>query len=255
MGHPPEALRAPSPLWCARGGKASSRHWSGNGVRWPGLLRGDSSWRAAALLALTLALPIGAAAQSAVSLQGMLGNKALLIVNGGAPRAVAPGETHQGVKVLSTSGDQAVVALEGQRVTLRVGESPASVGGAMRTGGDRIALTADARGHFVTAGSIEGKPVQFMVDTGATVIAIGQGEADRMRLDYKSGRPVRMATANGSTQGWMVKLRNVRVGDVTVYDVDAVVTPAGMPAVLLGNSFLNRFSMRRDGDLMMLVKR
>lgn len=185
----------------------------------------------------------------------MLGNKALLIVGGGAPRAVAPGETHQGVKVLSTSGDQAVVQVDGQRVTLRVGESPASVGGAMRTGGDRVALTADARGHFVTAGTIEGKPVQFMVDTGATVVAIGQGEADRMRLDYKNGRPVRMATANGSTQGWMVKLRDVRIGDVTVYDVDAVITPAAMPAVLLGNSFLNRFNMRRDGDQMMLVKR
>ena len=204
---------------------------------------------------LAAVLPWSVAAQSAVSLQGMLGNRALLIINGGAPRAVAPGDTHQGVKVLSTSGDQAVVLLDDQRVTLRVGESPASVGGAMRTGGDRVALTADARGHFVTAGSIDGKPVQFMVDTGATVIAIGQGEADRMRLDYKSGRPARMATANGTTQGWMIKLREVRVGDVTVYDVDAVVTPMGMPAVLLGNSFLNRFNMRRDGDQMMLVKR
>lgn len=209
-----------------------------------------------ALLTTTglLLASLGASAQS-VALQGMLGNKALLIVGGGAPRAVAPGETHQGVKVLSTSGDQAVVQIDGQRVTLRVGESPASVGGAMRTGGDRVALTADARGHFVTTGSIEGKPVQFMVDTGATVVAIGQGEADRMRLDYKSGQPVRMATANGTTQGWLVKLRNVRIGDVTVYDVDAVITPAAMPAVLLGNSFLNRFNMRRDGDQMMLVKR
>ena len=185
----------------------------------------------------------------------MLGNKALLMVGGGAPRAVAPGETHQGVKVVSTAGDQAVVLIDGQRVTLRVGESPASVGGAMRTGGDRVALTADARGHFVTAGSIEGKPVQFMVDTGATVVAIGQGEADRLRLDYKSGQPVHMSTANGTAQGWMIKLRNLRLGDVTVYDVDAVVTPLGMPAVLLGNSFLNRFNMRRDGDQMMLVKR
>ena len=218
-------------------------------------MRPSLSLRIALLTATGLLLASVVAAAQTVALQGMLGNKALLIVGGGAPRAVAPGETHQGVKVLSTSGDQAVVLVDGQRVTLRVGESPASVGGAMRTGGDRVALTADARGHFVTAGTIEGKPVQFMVDTGATVVAIGQGEADRMRLDYKSGRPVRMATANGSTQGWMVKLRDVRIGDVTVYDVDAVITPAAMPAVLLGNSFLNRFNMRRDGDQMMLVKR
>ena len=211
--------------------------------------------RNAVTIAAGLLLASVAAAAQTVALQGMLGNKALLIVGGSAPRAVAPGETHQGVKVLSTSGDQAIVQVDGQRISLRVGESPASVGGAMRTGGDRVALTADARGHFVTTGSIEGKPVQFMVDTGATVVAIGQGEADRLRLDYKSGQPVRMATANGTTQGWLVKLRNVRIGDVTVYDVDAVITPAAMPAVLLGNSFLNRFNMRRDGDQMTLVKR
>lgn len=218
-------------------------------------MRPSLSLRIALLTATGLLLASVPAAAQTVALQGMLGNKALLIVGGSAPRAVAPGETHQGVKVLSTSGDQAVVQVDGQRITLRVGESPASVGGAMRTGGDRVALTADARGHFVTTGSIDGKPVQFMVDTGATVVAIGQGEADRMRLDYKNGQPVRMATANGTTQGWLVKLRNVRIGDVTVYDVDAVVAPAAMPAVLLGNSFLNRFNMRRDGDQMMLVKR
>ena len=205
-------------------------------------------------LAAALLVASGVQAQS-VALQGMLGNKALLIVGGGAPRAVAPGDTHQGVKVVSTQGDQAVVLVNGQRLTLRVGESPASVGGAPATGGDRVALTADSRGHFVTPGSIEGKPVQFMVDTGATVVAIGQAEADRLRLDYRSGRPVRMGTANGVAEGWAFKLRQVRLGDVVVYDVDAVVTPAPMPMVLLGNSFLTRFDMRRDGSQMMLVKR
>ncbi len=207
------------------------------------------------VLSAALILAASSAFAQTVSLQGMLGNRALLIVNGGAPRAVAPGDTHQSVKVLSTSGDQAVVSVDGQRLTLRVGESPASVGGPMRTDGDRLALTADSRGHFVTAGSIDGKPVQFMVDTGATVVALGQGEADRLKLDYRSGRPVRMSTANGVVQGWAFKLRQVRLGDVTVYEVDAVVTPVGMPMVLLGNSFLNRFNMRRDGDVMTLVRR
>ena len=94
-----------------------------------------------------------------------------------------------------------------------------------------------------------------MVDTGASTIAIGQAEADRLGLNYKAGRQVMMNTANGSAPGWLFKLNTVRVGDVTAYDIDAVVTPAAMPMVLLGNSFLNRFSMRRDGDTMMLIKR
>ena len=211
-------------------------------------------FRAPLLAAMLATFTLGASAQT-VALQGMLGSKALLIVGGGAPRAVAPGETHQGVKVISTSGDQAVVLVDGRRVTLRVGEAPANVGGAAPSGGDRIALTADGRGHFIAQGSINNRPVQFMVDTGASVVAIGQGEADRLGLNYKSGRQVMMNTANGAAPGWLFKINTLRVGDVVAYEVDTVVTPAAMPAILLGNSFLNRFNMRRDGDQMMLIKR
>ena len=203
---------------------------------------------------LAAALPLMAAAQTThVSLQGMLGNKALLLVGGGAPHSVAPGETWQGVQVISTSGEQAVVLVDGQRVTLRVGEAPASVGQAPASGGDSIALTADSRGHFYTEGSINNHPVQFMVDTGASVVALSSAEAKRLELNYQNGRPVTMNTANGTTRGWAIKIPMLRVGDVVTYEVDAVVTPAGMPAVLLGNSYLSRFSMRRDGDQMTLT--
>lgn len=208
------------------------------------------------MLALAALLPVLGWAQS-VSLHGLLGRQALLIVDGKAPRAVAPGQTHLGVTVLSTDEDRAVVALAGgQRLTLRVGESPVSVGGAPAPGGsDRVALSADARGHFITPGSINNRPTQFLVDTGASVVAIGQAEADRLGLSYRTGQPVTLRTANGTAPGWALRLATVRIGDVTAYEVDAVVTPSAMPAVLLGNSFLNRFSMRRDGDTMLLVKR
>lgn len=208
------------------------------------------------MLALAALLPVLGWAQS-VSLHGLLGRQALLIVDGKPPRAVAPGQTHLGVTVLSTDEDRAVLALAGgQRLTLRVGESPVSVGGAPAPGGsDRVALSADARGHFITPGSINNRPTQFLVDTGASVVAIGQAEADRLGLSYRTGQPVTLRTANGTAPGWALKLATVRIGDVTAYEVDAVVTPSAMPAVLLGNSFLNRFSMRRDGDTMLLVKR
>jgi aspartyl protease family protein len=206
---------------------------------------------AAALLAA--ALP--AWAQTAVSLNGVLGTKALLMI-GGAPHLTAPGETWQGVKVISTGGDQALVLVDGQRVTLRLGDAPVSVGQATPgNNGDRIALTAGAGGHFITLGSINNRPVTFMVDTGASVVAIGQAEADRLGLDYKQGRQVRMATANGVITGWTLRLSSLRIGDVVSYEVEAVVIPATMPQVLLGNSYLSRFSMRRDGDQMMLIKR
>jgi aspartyl protease family protein len=195
----------------------------------------------------------GSTQAQSVALAGMMGSKALLVVEGGTPKTVAAGETHQGVKVLSTSGDQAVVDVAGKRLILRVGEAPVSSGGGSK--GAKIVLMAGSGGHFVTAGQINGKAVQFMVDTGATSIAMGMADAERAGISYKQGQPVRMSTANGVTQGFKVKLGSVRVGDVEVLDVDAVVIPHAMPFMLLGNSFLMRFQMVRENDQMTLVKR
>ena len=197
----------------------------------------------------------GAQAQS-VALAGMLGSKALLVVNGTTPKTVATGETHEGVKVISTSGDQAVVEQDGKRSTLRVGEAPVNMGASKSGGkGNRIVLVAGSGGHFMTAGQINGKAVQFMVDTGATSVAMGAQDAERTGINFKTGQPVMMSTANGNVQGYRIKLDSVRVGDVEVFGVDAVVTPQPMPYMLLGNSFLTRFQMLRENDQMTLTKR
>lgn len=191
-----------------------------------------------------------------VALAGMLGSKALLVVNGGTPKTVAAGETHQGVKVISTTPDQAVIEQAGKRVTLRVGDAPVSTGGGSTISrGTRIVLIAGSGGHFVSAGQINGKAVQFMVDTGATSVAMGAQDAERAGINYKAGQVIGISTANGNTQGYRIKLNSVRIGDVEVFDVDAVVTPQAMPYMLLGNSFLTRFQMTRENEQMTLVKR
>ncbi len=208
-----------------------------------------------AILLIATATATAASAQS-VALAGMLGSKALLVVNGTTPKTVAAGETHEGVKVISTSGDQAVVEQDGKRSTLRVGEAPVSMGASKSGGkGNRIVLVAASGGHFMTAGQINGKAVQFMVDTGATSVAMGAQDAERAGVNFKAGQPVMMSTANGSVQGYRIKLDSVRVGDVEVFGVDAVVTPQPMPYMLLGNSFLTRFQMLRENDQMTLTKR
>lgn len=196
-----------------------------------------------------------AMAQS-VLLAGMLGSRALVIVDGSAPKSVAVGESHKGVKLLSTNGDTAVVEVAGRRQTLRVGEAPAhGGGGAGAVGGDKIVLTASSGGHFLKQGQINGKTVELMVDTGATSVGIGVEDAKRLGLNYQAGQPVRVSTANGMTMGWRIKLSSVRVGDVEVFDVDGVVSSGSMPYVLLGNSFLNRFQMTRNNEQMVLLKR
>jgi aspartyl protease family protein len=207
------------------------------------------------LISLVALLACGAAAGQSVTLQGMLGAKALLIVDGSPPKSVAPGESHRGVRVVSTSGDQAVVEVGGRRQMLRVGDAPASVGGSGPPSGSRIVLAAGSGGHFMTQGAINGQAVQFMVDTGATSVAMSVPQAERIGLNYKAGQPGWGNTANGTVPVWRVRLGSVRIGDVEVHDVEASVLPAGMPYVLLGNSFLNRFQMRRDNDQMVLERR
>ncbi len=205
------------------------------------------------LVAACLSAP--ARAQS-VALSGILGPKALLVVDGGEPRAVAPGEVHRGVRVVSAQGDSAVLEIAGQRQTLRVGGSPVSVGKAAASGGGtRIVLTAGSGGHFVAQGQINARPVQFFVDTGATTIGISVADAERIGLPYKQGKAVQLSTANGYITGWNVRLGSVRLNDVEVFDIEAVVTPNSLPFVLLGNSFLTRFQMTRTNEQMVLEKR
>ena len=207
-------------------------------------------------LAVCLALLFfGTASAQSVSLSGSLGDKALLMIDG-TPRTVATGATVQGVKLVSVSGAGAVVEVGGQRVNLAHGGAQVNLGGANSDGGgSRIVLSAAIGGHFFTQGSINGRSVRFLVDTGATNISMSQAEAQRLGIDYAKGQRGIANTANGQVVAHRVSLGTVRVGDVTVYNVDATIVPAQMDHLLLGNSFLSRFQMRRENDTLTLDKR
>ncbi len=203
-----------------------------------------------------IALPAAVCAQS-VALAGILGSKALLVVDGAAPRSLAVGESLGKVRVLSVGREDAVVDVGGQQQRLRLGEAPVRLGsrqGAAEAD-TRLVLFADSRGHFVEQGQINGQSMRYMVDTGASTVAIGRTEAERLGLPFLQGESIQMGTANGSTRGWRLRLDSVRIGGLEVRGVEAVVTPQPMPYVLLGNSFLAEFRMTRQGDQMVLEKR
>lgn len=209
------------------------------------------------MLLLAAAFSMPTFAQN-VGLAGVLGEKALLIIEGGAPRAVAAGQIILGVKVVSVQGNEAVIDVAGKRQTLRLGDAPSNVGNGLpgaESGGQRIVLSVGDGGHFFLQGQINGRSVRMVVDTGATTIALGANDARSIGLKFDGGQRVQMSTANGLVIGWLVKLQSVRVGDVVVYDLDAVVSPGSMGVVLLGNSFLSRFQMTRTNDQMVLDKR
>ena len=211
-----------------------------------------TAWVLAALMLCTSA----SQAQS-VAMTGGMGSKALLVINGGAPKALAAGDEHKGVKVVSVSSEVTVVDVGGKRQTVRLGGAPVSLGGAGGSGssGSQIVLTAGSGGHFMTQGSINGKAIEFMVDTGATTISLSADDARRIGLKYESGQKVMSQTAGGTRVVYLVRLNSVRIKDVEVFDVQAVVGEDAMPFALLGNSFLTRFQMKRENDIMTLTKK
>lgn len=207
------------------------------------------------LLAAFALAAAGAACAQSVSLNGRMGSKALLIVDGSAPKALGAGETFQGVKLLSIQGETAVIEIGGQQQTLRIGEAPSRVGATAGSGADKIVLTAGEGGHFITDGRINGQQSRMMVDTGATIVSMSVDQATRLGIKFQDGRMAMASTANGQVPMWLVKLDTVRIGEMEVRNVDAAITPAQMPYVLLGNSFLDRFQMKRENNLMVLERR
>jgi aspartyl protease family protein len=233
--------------------------------------------------AALLVLAAGAATAQDVVLSGRMGERALLMIDG-QPYTAAVGQTVAGVKLRGWAGDQAQIEHRGKTVTLSMGATPVRLGaGAARSGGEGreivltagpgghgrgahaerdglaavfdLGLIAGPGGHFSTAGTINGKQVRFLVDTGATMVSIGKDDAERLGLDLSNARRGATQTANGPVMVAQITLSSVRVGDVELSNVGAVVLPQSLPVVLLGNSFLSRLQMKRENDVMRLELR
>ena len=208
----------------------------------------------AALLFLWLC---GAAVAADVNLNGVIGAKALVVIDTGKPRLLAIGETSpEGVKLISVTGESAVIEIGGKRETLTMGRSARLTGGSRPTGARSVTLIADNQGHFVAIGAINGITVRVLIDTGASLISMNSTEAKRLGIDYIAGQKAFSSTANGVVPTYRVKINEVRLGDITLNNVDGMVHVGdNLPMVLLGMSFLNRMDMKRDGEKMVLTKR
>jgi aspartyl protease family protein len=207
-----------------------------------------------ALLAGALAGLAWGAAAAEVRLIGVFpGKAAILAIDGGEPRTVRIGQQLSGIKVLAVERERADVEIAGKRQTLALGQYQAAAGAS--SGRQIVTIAADARGHFVADGAINGSGMRFVVDTGATMIAISVAEANRLGLDYRKGRRGFVQTANGTATAYAMKFDTVKVGGIELNGVDGMVVESGLGIALLGMSFLNRVEMRREGETMTLTKR
>lgn len=204
--------------------------------------------------AAALALAALGAQAAEVSFVGAIGDKAaILVIDGAAPRTVKVGQKLGEVTVLEVGRERAIVEVAGARLVLQRGQLYQAASGA----GDRqsTVLAADSRGHFLAEGAVNGNPVRFVVDTGATVVALPAHEARRLGIDYRKGLPGTTRTAGGVVPVYRVTFDRVKVGAIELFSVDGLVIEHGLDIALLGMSFLSRVEMRNEGQTMTLIRR
>lgn len=209
-------------------------------------------------------LSVAKADELTIHVMGLFKNTAIVEVNG-VPRTLKKGKTSpEGLTLIAADARKAEVEYRGKRMTLTMGSS-GSMG--LNTTSEHVASTEATKkvlnlirqpdGMFTVRGTINNTSVKFLVDTGATTIAMNHLTAERIGIPYRAiGRPINVETASGIARAYSLVLANVRIGDLELSNVEAAVIEGAQPSqVLLGNSFLGKFKVEQDGNKMVIGQR
>lgn len=198
----------------------------------------------------------GVSQASDILVMGLFKDMVILRV-GNTRHKLRKGEsTPQGIKLISANSDKAVLEINGRRESYSLGTHTHSISFGKKEKKTSEARIWSNRGMFLTSGLINGSPVNFLVDTGATWVAMSIRDANKLGIDYrKRGRKSVANTASGVAVTWIIDLKSVKVGGIELQQVKgAVIEGAGPKVVLLGMSFLSRVKMQHEGQLLLLQK-
>jgi len=181
----------------------------------------------------------------------------VVVMVDGKRHILSPGEASpEGVKLVSADSAGAVFEYQGKRLERRLdGRVRAAV--KKRDTGEDVLVYRDSTGMFMTVGSINGLPVTFLVDTGATSVAMNSGQARRLGIDFHvDGDPTYVSTASDVVKAYRVKLDIVKVGSIQLRNVTGVVIEGAQPEdVLLGMTYLSRVEIVNKGDRLILRRK
>ncbi|MFT5395922.1 MAG: aspartyl protease family protein [Gammaproteobacteria bacterium] len=207
------------------------------------------------LLVLLVSNP--AIAIEKIVINGLFKNKAIVTIDG-KQRVLKKGKASpEGVLLIEANSKQAIIEIEGNQEVYMLGTHIGSNKTKKPTGGEKLIIVPDRGGMYSLSGSINGSPVSFVVDTGASAVSMNSNVAKRLGIDYKlTGKKGMSYTASGKDEIYIVKLKRVRVGNIELQNIEGVVHEGGFPVTtLLGMSFLGKLDMKREGRIMELEKK
>ncbi len=206
-------------------------------------------------LLLLIFYPITSWSVGKIKVDGLFKDKAVITVDG-KQRLLSKGKTSpEGITLIEANSREAIIEINGEQQTLTLGSHIGSEFTSDKSK-KQITIAPDAGGMYLVNGSINGFQVEFLVDTGATLVSMNKHEAKRVGLDYRlEGKESASYTASGISKVYLMNLDKVKVGDIVVNDVQASVHDSDHPhVILLGNSFLEKLDLQREGKLLKLLK-
>lgn len=205
-----------------------------------------------AVLSLLLAAPVHA---RDIVVVGLMADRAVLKIDG-ETRLIRLGETVDDLTLVAVSAAEARLRIDGREERFSLGQDRGGIRGDANAGGV-VEISANAMGQFMTSGMINGRVVEFLVDTGANSVSMSRNQAARLGVDFRrTGKPCSSHTANGVVRCWSLLLPRVKVGSITVESVEATVRDVDdLAPVLLGMSFLGRVRMEHADNRLRLTGR
>ncbi len=205
------------------------------------------------IVLLLITLP---AAAGRIDVVGLFKDRAVVEIDG-RTEVLKVGETRpDGIRLISADSKEAVIEIDGKRAIYPLG-SHSSIPAMTAPRGTMVQIGPDSQGMYFADGTINGYAVRFVVDTGATTLALNRQTARRLGIDYRvDGKPGTSQTASGIVRAYGVTLKKVTVGDIALNDVEAIVIDGDSPSEpLLGNSFLGRLDIKRSDKILQLIKK
>lgn len=197
------------------------------------------------------------AADTTITVNGLFKNKAVLLINGKQHILSVGKSGPEGIKVTTIDGDNVTLNINGKKQVYKLGDTTALSTNFKQSKEQEVTVALNSYGQFLTVGYINNQTVQFLVDTGATSVALNSIQARKLGIDYlKNGVPSVVTTASGMSKAYRIKLDTVSIGEIRLHNIDAMVIEGNFPVhVLLGMSFLGSLDIHREGQLMKIKKK